>query len=78
MVRWIPSIISFSLITGFSSVSYVFSAVWELSCAPPSVFLSLTRQSVFRNETWDILSVIFDTSRCPPLIWPIVIIFVVS
>jgi len=29
---------SFSLITGFSSVSYVFSAVWELSCAPPSVF----------------------------------------
>jgi len=40
--------------------------------------LSLTRQSAFHNEIWDILSVIFDTSRGPPLIWPIFIIFVVS
>jgi len=77
VVRWIPSIISFSLITGFSSVSYVFSAVWELSCAPPSV-LSLMHQTAFHNEIWDILSVLFDTSRGPPLAWPIFIICVVS
>jgi len=41
-------------------------------------FLSLMRQSAFHNEIWDILSVIFNTSRGSPLIWPIFIICVVS